>query len=216
MRSGSTCSVLVNNEQACQLGFTRATKENPALRHTGTEREREGELKGEGEISLSHSYLLLSLALSISISIWWSTCGCKHRYYYKTVARLRAARRWRGCKIGLARHRTIQHSICRPVTRRRRPVASSTGPVLLVPGWWLAPGAVLQRAISLFVSGSFSFLFFCFFEALAQIWEDKILPVTLVLADAVTWFLFSWAGGAADPCLYAKRWFVNMKQCVNS
>lgn len=38
----SACSVLVNNEQACQIGFMLTTGETPAPRHTGTRREGGG------------------------------------------------------------------------------------------------------------------------------------------------------------------------------
>lgn len=38
----SACSVLVNNEQACQIGFMLTTGETPAPRHTGTGREGGG------------------------------------------------------------------------------------------------------------------------------------------------------------------------------
>lgn len=174
--------------------------------HWGTqgqsERARERE-RNEGRRGRS-----LALALSIYISIWWSTCRCKSQYYYKTVARLRAARRGGGVGVRSDLLSTEPSSI------------KSAGPS---QGWGLWHPA--QAPSSLFlVDGwilgqSYSAVYHClsrvgFFEALAQIWENKILPVTLVLTDAVTWFLFSWAE-AADPCLYAKRWFVNMKQCVN-
>lgn len=201
MRSVSTCPVLVNNEQACQIGFMRATKENPALRHTGTERkserERKREMKGDG------GDLSLSLPLSPSgDQLVDASLGI-------IIKQLRDWE-WRGGGVGVRSDllSTEPSSI------------KSAGPS---QGWGLWHPA--QAPSSLFlVDGwilgqSYSAVYHClsrvgFFEALAQIWENKILPVTLVLADAVTWFLFSWAG-AADPCLYAKRWFVNMKQCVN-
>lgn len=72
MRSASTCSVLVNNEQACQIGFMWATKENPALRHPGTESEGGGNEGRAGDLSLSLA--LTTVYLHLVICLWLQLC----------------------------------------------------------------------------------------------------------------------------------------------